>query len=242
MGDAGYDRQLTVFSPEGRLFQIEYAFKAAKSSEMTSVGVRGSECVVLATQKKVKDNLIDASFVTNIYKVTENLGAVMTGIAPDSRAMIQRARQKAVNFFHTNGYEMPVEFLAKKMADDNQIYTQYAMKRAFGVVSILGAVDEESGPQLFRVDPAGHYVGFKACAAGLKEQEATNWLEKRVQENAQADERTALHRAISCLQTVLGTDFRSDELEVAIIRKGERLNRLSENEIDGHLTAIAEEN
>lgn len=142
--------------------------------------------------------------------------------AADSRALIQRARQKAVNFFHTNGYEIPVEYLAKRMADDNQIYTQHAMKRAFGVVSIFGAVDEESGPQLFRVDPAGHYVGFKACAAGVKEQEATNWLEKRVQELPEADERTSLHRAISCLQTVLGTDFRSDELEVAIIRKGER--------------------
>ena len=94
--------------------------------------------------------------------------------------MVQKARQIASEFSFENGYDIPVAYLAKKLADDNQVYSQHAGRRIFASFIILIGVDEDKGPQLFKVDPAGHYYGYKACAAGVKEQEATNSLEKKV--------------------------------------------------------------
>jgi 20S proteasome subunit alpha 1 len=121
-----------------------------------------------------------------------------------------------------------------------QVFTQYASKRAFGTVMMFAAVDEEKGPQLYRIDPAGFLLGYKACAAGSKEQEATNWLEKKMKSDAPLDTPASVQRALMCLQTVLGVDFKADEVEVGLAERGERFRKLSEEEVEGHLIAIAE--
>ena len=102
---------------------------------------------------------------------------------PDAKSLITRVRQEAAQFRYKNGYEIPVHHLAKRVADIAQVYTQHAFMRALGVVTMFIAVDDEKGPQLYRCDPAGHFIGYKACAAGAKEQEANNTLEKKVKAN-----------------------------------------------------------
>lgn len=240
--EAGYDRMITVFSPEGRLYQIEYAFKAAKSTGLTSVSVRGDDSVVFIAQKRVQDKLIDPSSVTHLFKLTENIGCVMTGLLPDSKALVMKARQLAAEFEFNNGYSVPVHYLAKKIADDNQIYTQHAYKRSPATVMMLGAIDDEKGPQLFKVDPAGHFLGYKATAAGPKEQDATNALEKKFKAPGPgpmpADETVRL--AITTMQGVLSSDFKASEIEVGLIEAGARFRVLTEAEVEAHLVAIAE--
>lgn len=149
-------------------------------------------------------------------------------------------RYEAHEFENKFGYKVPCHVLAKRVADIAQVSTQHASMRAFGVVTFLISVDDEKGPQLFKIDPAGHFWGYKATAAGTKEQEAQNYLEKKIKANASMDYETTLHTAITCLQSVLSADFRPNEIEIGIIRNGERFRTLSEDEIEAHLTAISE--
>ncbi|KAF5832195.1 20S proteasome alpha subunit A [Dunaliella salina] len=239
---AGYDRHITIFSPEGRLFQVEYAFKAVRSCGVTSIGVRGKDSVVFVTQKKVADKLIDPSSVTRVFKITKYIGMLVTGLMPDARSVVQQVRQQAAEFRFKYGYEIPVDYLARVMADKAQVYTQHAYMRPLGVVSMLIGIDEERGPQLFKVDPAGYFVGYKATSVGLKETEATTFLEKKIKADPAMPYDKAVQTAISALQGVLSEEFKASEIEVGVVRsEGDKAFRvLSNEEVEGFLTAISE--
>jgi len=239
---SGYDRHITIFSPEGRLYQVEYAFQAVKKHQnLTSVALRGDDSVVCVTQKKVTEKLIDKDFVTHLYNITPNIGCLMTGMPPDARALVYRAREIASKFKDKNGYEIPVHYLALKLANIGQVYTQHAYMRPYGVSTILCSMDEEKGPSLFQIDPAGNYFGYKAAAAGTKDQEAMNALEKIVKKKMALPETETIQQAISCLQAVMGMDFKPTDIEVGVVSAAKPgFHRLSEEEIDNHLTAIAE--
>eukprot|EP00727_Mastigamoeba_balamuthi_P011314 m51a1_g6805 putative proteasome subunit alpha type-6 (247) ;mRNA; f:250067-251317 len=244
MSSAGYDRHITIFSPEGRLYQVEYAFKAIRSEGVTSVGVRGKDCVAVATQKKIADKLTDPATVTHLFPITRNVGCCVTGMLPDGKSQVQRARYEAATFRHKFGYEMPVSFLAKRTADQSQLFTQHAFMRPLGTVLMFVGIDDQEGPQLYRCDPAGSFAGFRACAAGDKEQEATNFLEKKLGPAATSpalDSDQTIEMAITALQTVTSMDLKATELEVGIVTaENKRFRLLTPAEVDRHLTNIAE--
>ena len=243
---AGYDRHITIFSPEGRLYQVEYAFKAIKTSGLTSVGVRGSDSCVVLTQRKIPDKLHDADSVTNMYHITDKIGLVMTGMVPDARKSVTRLRSEAAQFKFDYGYDIPVSFLAKRAADWAQVYTQHANMRPLGIAMIIVGIDAEGEkmvPQLFRCDPAGYYVGYKATSAGQKEQEATNFLEKRfkVDPNPSLSYDDTVQLALACLQNVLGSDLKASDIEACVVRnEQQKFTRLSADELEAQLTALAE--
>lgn len=157
MPPTGYDQHITIFSPEGKLYQVEYAFKAVKSTGTTTVAVRGADSVAVVTQKKVPDKLIDPTSVTSLFPITRLVGMAVTGLPADARSIVQTARQNAAEFRFQYGYEVPVDYLAQQLADKAQVYTQYARMRPLGVMPILVGMDEERGAQLYKVDPAGEW-------------------------------------------------------------------------------------
>lgn len=186
--------------------------------------------------------------------------------AADSRQVVQKAREIASEFSFDCGFAIPVDYLAQRVADEAQVFTQHAGRRVHSTVLMLAAVDDERGPLLYKVDPAGVVLGYRATAAGVKEQEATNRLEKLFGAAATAaggaaagggagageEEEAAAARAadrsaegvtrtaIDLLQTVLGEDFKGGDVE-AVVVSGAGVHVLTEGEVEEHLTAIAEE-
>ena len=141
---------------------------------------------------------------------------------------------------HKHGYEVPVSYLSRRLGDINQVYTQHAASRVSGCVVMVCAVDNVDGAQLFKIDPAGSCLGWSAASAGSKDSEADNVLEKRLKKKKPVGERETAQFAISALQSVLGADFKASEVEVAVATAGV-FRTLSEEEIDAHLTDIAEQ-
>ena len=239
---ASHEYQITIFSPEGKLHQIEYAFKAIKACNLTSVGVRGQNTVAVCIEKKIDDRLIDPTTVTNIYKVTPQIGCLCTGRESDGRAWISRLRQEAFKYMEEIGSSIPVDVLALRAADIAQLYTQKSFMRAFAVELMLFSVDKMKGPQLFKLDPAGHYVGYHAVSSGMKEQEAINKLEEEFKKKggfSNLNNEDTVRTAIECLQNTMGQDFKNTDIEVGVIdTQTNEFKKLSLEEIEAHLQVI----
>jgi 20S proteasome subunit alpha 1 len=239
--NSNYDHHISIFSPQGRLYQMEYCFKAAQSG-LTVVAVRGTDSTCVVTQKKVPDRLMDPSSVTHLFAITPKLGCCVTGSMADCKSFVQRARYEAGKWTFDNGYSCPVSVLAKRMADLAQVNTQTASMRPLAVIATFLGVDDETGPVIYKIDCAGHYLPFFATAAGPKEQEAMNFLEKRVDAMKSMEHAQVVRTGITCLGHVLGSDFRGSEIEVAeVVSKTGKFRVLSEDEIEAHLNAIADD-
>lgn len=250
---AGYDRHITIFSPEGRLFQVEYAFKATNQTNLNSIAVRGQNCSVVVNQKKVPDKLLDASTVSYLFKISNHVGMLVNGPIPDAKNAATRAKAEAAEFRYKYGYDMPCDVIAKRMANIAQVYTQRAYMRPLGVILTFIAVDEEQGPSIYKTDPAGYYVGYKATATGPKQQEITTSLEnafkKQKKTNNNDDDEQCLNEtswektvefAITQLIDSLGTEFTNKDIEVGVAIDG-KFFTLTTDEIEQRLVAIAEQ-
>jgi 20S proteasome subunit alpha 1 len=184
--------------------------------------------------------------MTSIYRVTDTIGVLMIGYAPDIRAQVDRVRYEANEFQYNNGYPVPVHVLAKRIADINQVYTQEAGSRAMCVMMLLVGIDDEKGAQTFKVDPAGHYLPYKAVAIGKSEADAMNFLEKKVEKLGGLSEDKVVEMAISALQHVLSSDFKSSEIEIGVVSSatpasaGTKFRTLRHDEIEARLNAISE--
>jgi 20S proteasome subunit alpha 1 len=170
---------------------------------------------------------------------------LVTGMQADARAIVQTARAEAAKWAHTYGYPMAADQLARFLADRAQVYTQHAYMRPLGVVPLVAGIDEEAGPQLWKVDPAGHAAGCRGAGAGTKDLEVEAHLEKVFRAPPSSDGLSAdgtIQAALGALTAVLGEDYKASEVEVGVVRgdEGRRFRVLSEAEVDAHLVALAE--
>lgn len=238
---ASHEYQITIFSPEGKLHQVEYAFKAIKTCNLTSLAIRGKNSVVVCIEKKVDDRLIDPSSVTNILRITPQIGVMITGRESDGRSWVTRLKQEAFEYLQENGNQISVDVLTVRAANIAQLYTQKSSMRAYACELTFFGVDGEKGPMLFKVDPSGHFLGYFGCSSGVKEQEGGNCLEKEFKERKGFGElgiEENVRLGIECLQNTLGRDFKKNDVEVGVVGQDGEFKRLTEEEIEAHLLII----
>ncbi|HDO21016.1 MAG: archaeal proteasome endopeptidase complex subunit alpha [archaeon GB-1867-097] len=231
----GYDRAITVFSPDGRLFQVEYAMEAVRKG-FTTLGIKCSEGIVLVAEKRKLLPLIDFSSLEKIFKVDEHIGMTYAGFPFDARVLIDRARTEAQ--INRILYDEPidVEVLTRKISDIMQLYTQHGGVRPFGVSLLIAGVDL-NGPRLFMTEPSGAYAGYMARVIGAGSQPATEYLEKNYRHDLTLNE--ALILGINALKPVIEGALEPQKLEIGVISiKDGKFRKLSEDEIAGKLKQI----
>ncbi|TFF90421.1 MAG: archaeal proteasome endopeptidase complex subunit alpha, partial [Promethearchaeota archaeon] len=163
-GQRSYDRALTVFSPEGRLYQVEYALEAVRRGTL-AVAVKSKEDVVLAAQIKIPTKLMDADEIDKIFQVDQHIGVAISGLHADSRILIDYARTQAQSFRLTYDEPVRLRMLAKTIADIKQQYTQFGGIRPFGCALFFIGIDA-LGTQIYTTSPSGIYRSFNAYALG----------------------------------------------------------------------------
>ncbi|MEM4481275.1 MAG: archaeal proteasome endopeptidase complex subunit alpha [Desulfurococcaceae archaeon] len=173
---AAYDRAITIFSPDGRVYQVEYAFEAVRRG-WTTLGMKTRSTAIVAAEKRKISPLTDERSIQKVFKLDDHVGASYAGMAGDGRILLDYAIQQAL--LHRFYYDepIPVEHLAKLVCDVKQIYTQHAGVRPFGVSIIFAGVDE-LGSHVFMTEPSGRYLGYYATVIGEKSNTVIEFLEK----------------------------------------------------------------
>lgn len=225
---AGYDRAITVFSPDGRLYQVEYAIETVRRGTL-AIGVKSKDGVVLAVEEKTRKLQI-SNVTQKIFQVDDHIGVAAAGYIPDARTQVDHAR-----FFAQSNrliYDEPVdvEGVAKNIADMAQQFTQYAGVRPFGVALILAGVDK-NGANLFLTDPSGTYIGYDAVAIGAGSDQVTDFLEKSFKSEVTLEEAAAL--AVEGIFIVSEDKSSTKSLKMAIIdTKTHAMRKVEDEELE----------
>lgn len=239
----GYDRQLSVFSPEGKIYQIDYALRAARNSTtLSGLVIKGDGCTVAVCQRKAGEKFVDMSFQTSIFSITDKIGCLAVGHTPDCRGLASKARELAASFYKKNGYEISVEYLTHKVGNMFQLYTQQAFHRLYACQAVFFATEAEGGPQLYKVDPAGHYLGYKGAAVGTKEDELCTAVERHLQkvsETGPGNLEATLITALTMLQNVVSVTLKTTDVEMAVCGAS-GFRKLSDAEIENSLSFVAD--
>ncbi|RLF65027.1 MAG: proteasome endopeptidase complex, archaeal, alpha subunit [Thermoplasmata archaeon] len=220
-----YDRAITVFSPDGRLFQVEYAREAVKRGT-TTVGLKFKDGVVLIVDRRITSKLVEPSSIEKIFAIDEHIGCATSGLVADARVLVDRARVEAQINRITYDEKIQVKTLVKKICDFKQTYTQYGGVRPFGTSFLIAGVDGE-GPRLFVTDPSGAMMEYKATAEGNGKDIAVDYLEKNYE---LTDREGAIEIGLKALYEATDKTLDKNAIEMGIVTKKENFRILSEKE------------
>ncbi|OGM02261.1 proteasome endopeptidase complex, archaeal, alpha subunit [Candidatus Woesearchaeota archaeon RBG_13_36_6] len=210
----GYDRAITMFSPDGRLLQVEYAKKTVRQGS-TAIGFACKDGVLLVTDKRIVDKLVVPEAVEKIFQIDDHIIATASGILSDARILVERAQLRAQQNQVT--YDTPIDTLSivKDIANLKQLVTQSGGFRPFGVSLLIAGIDED-GPKVFETDPTGIFFQYWACAIGEGEIEVEEVLHKEYKQDMTVEE--CLKLAIKALTKFLDKKFDVDRIDAAYVK------------------------
>jgi proteasome alpha subunit len=233
-----YDSAATMFSPDGRIYQVEYAREAVKRGT-TAVGVVYDEGAVLLVDKRISSKLIETAAVEKIFKIDRHIGCASSGLVGDARMLVARARAVAANNRVTYAESVEVNVLVKDLSDIMQAYTQNGGVRPFGAAFLIAGIDPDGTVRLFETDPSGAVVAYKASAIGVGRAAALEFLEEKyklpmTQDAAIKLGLQALYKHVDTSQPLVGGE---PTMDVAIVGVKEGYRQLSAAEVKRYLEA-----
>jgi 20S proteasome subunit alpha 3 len=214
-----YDSRTTIFSPEGRLYQVEYAMEAI-SHAGTCLGILTKEGILIAAEKRNVHKLLDEDVMNDkIYRISDNIVCTVAGITADANILINKVRLYAAEYKHLYDEPIPCEQLVQKLCNIKQVYTQIGGKRPFGVSLLYAGWDQHFGFQLYQSDPSGNYTGWKATCIGNNHQAGVSLLkqEYKPEENMTLDYAKKL--AMKVLAKTLDVKLSAEKIEMALVRR-----------------------
>lgn len=210
----GYDRAITMFSPDGRLLQVEYAKKTVKQGS-TAIGIKCKDGVVLVTDKRIVDKLVVARSVDKIIQIDDHIVATASGILSDARVLLERAQITAQQHRLTYDSKIDVLSIVKDICNLKQICTQSGGLRPFGVSTLVAGIDT-NGISLFETDPTGIYFEYKASVIGEGENEIEEILHKEYKDSITVEE--AIKLSLKALTKTLDKNFSIERVDAAVVR------------------------
>jgi len=218
-----YDSRTTIFSPEGRLYQVEYAMEAI-SNAGAAVGILSKEGVVLAAEKRITSKLLDTTAVgvrrEKMYKLDDHIACVVAGITADANILINTCRLSAQRYMLSYQEPIPIEQMVRNLCDTKQGYTQFGGLRPFGVSLLYAGWDEMHGFQLYQSDPSGNFGGWKATAVGANHQGAQNILKQDYKEDCSLEEAKKLIIKV-LMKTMDSTTLSPEKMELSTVTRDE---------------------
>ncbi|XP_078607834.1 proteasome subunit alpha type-7-like [Branchiostoma floridae x Branchiostoma japonicum] len=233
-----YDRAITVFSPDGHLFQVEYAQEAVKKGS-TAVGVRGKDIVVLGVEKKAIAKLQDERTVRKICLLDDHVAMAFAGLTADARILINRARVECQSHRLTVEDPVTLEYITRYIATLKQRYTQSNGRRPFGISCLIVGFDFDGTPHLYQTDPSGTHHEWKANATGRSAKTVREYLEKHYTNELADSDTECIKLALKALLEVVQSG--SKNVELAVMRRDEPLKMLSVEEIEKMMAEVEKE-
>jgi|TARA_B100001750_G_C15507560_1_gene601450 proteasome alpha subunit len=189
MPNRGYDMTPTMYSPDGRIYQVEYALETVKRGTL-AIGIKGKDGVIIAVEEKSR--ALQVSEITQkIFQIDDHIAAAAAGYIPDARVQVDNARYFSQSNKLTYDEPVEIETVAKHIADQNHQFTQYSGVRPYGVALIIAGVDR-NGSNVFIIDPSGTFVSYAAVAIGLGADDVNSFLEKNYKEDMSMEEAASL--------------------------------------------------
>jgi proteasome alpha subunit len=227
-GQMAYDRAITVFSPDGRLFQVEYAREAVRRGA-TTAGVVFADGVVLIADRRIPNpKLAEAASLEKIHQIDENIACATAGLVADARVLVDYARLAAQVNRVTYSEAMSVELLVRRICDYKQQYTQFGGVRPFGTALLVGGYDD-GGVHLFETEPSGSLTSFKAASTGGNKGPVMELFEQKYKLGMERD--AAILLALEGLRAGLDEGGTLSQVEVCTVERGQGMARLSSDEI-----------
>jgi 20S proteasome subunit alpha 4 len=227
-----------MFSPDGHLFQVEYAQEAVKKGS-TAVGVRGNNVVVLGVEKKAVAKLQEDRTVRKICQLDDHVLMAFAGLTADARVLIKQARVECQSHKLTVEDPVTLEYITRYVASLKQRYTQSNGRRPFGISCLLTGFDNEKTPRLYQTDPSGTYHEWKANAIGRNAKTVREFLEKNYTPENVATEEQTIKLAIKALLEVVQSGGKN--LEVAVMRPDSKLSMMEVSEIEKVVAIVEKE-
>ncbi len=233
-GQMAYDRAITVFSPDGRLFQVEYA-RVAVGRGTTTVGIKFKDGIILMADKKVRSRLVEGNSTEKIFQIDEHIGCATSGLVADARVLVDYARIVAQINKITYEEKITTDMLVRRICDFKQNYTQYGGVRPFGTALLVGGVDRQ-GIHLFETDPSGALSSYKAGSIGSGRAQVIELFEDKFKENMAFDD--AMRLGLEGLKKSSEDAFSDKTVEIGVIGKSRKFERMETGEIKKHMDKL----